>query len=471
MRWFFVHMCRWLLRIFFRSVEVIGQDRIPSQGLLLFALNHHNALIDPLFLICLPGRRVSFLSKEPLFRMPVVGWFVRAFESIPVYRSQDGADPQKNRAMLEAARRMLRRGNAVALFPEGTSHSDPHLRPLRTGAARLALSTQAVSSEPVYVVPAAILYEEKQTFRSRAVLNFGQALAVPAVTLDAHNEPDRDSTRAFTEQIQHGILALLPTAQTREGLVLGEIAERILSVAVLDAREHCPTAVKLLNSTAPSPRAGSRLAHRMARRTELIDAYQHLIQEHPQQVGSLVGRISQLSERLAQLGLAVDVTSATSRPSARGDRMGLLLATLAPWALLGFLAFSPAYYGVRWIAARYSGGETDIVATVKLIAGMLLFPLSWALLVGLCAGLLGARSAYLLGSLLIVAAFAALRFWDILGAWLHQRRVFMPPQALPAQFAELRVQRARIAEEIAQFLVYLDRDRRKAAPAHATSIS
>ncbi|HXS18001.1 MAG TPA: 1-acyl-sn-glycerol-3-phosphate acyltransferase, partial [Polyangiaceae bacterium] len=114
MRWFFVQICRLLLRIFFRSVEVIGQDRIPSQGLLLFALNHHNALIDPLFLICLKDRKVSFLTKEPLFRMPVVGWFVRAFESVPVYRAQDGADPQKNRAMLDAARQLLKQGNAIA---------------------------------------------------------------------------------------------------------------------------------------------------------------------------------------------------------------------------------------------------------------------------------------------------------------------------------------------------------------------
>jgi hypothetical protein len=97
-------------------------------------------------------------------------------------------------------------------------------------------------------------------------------LAVPVVTLDEHGEPDRDITRALTEQIQLGILALLPTAQTHQGLALGEIAERILSVAVLDAAQHCPTAVQLMQLPGPAHNTTSRLARRMARRAELIDA-------------------------------------------------------------------------------------------------------------------------------------------------------------------------------------------------------
>jgi hypothetical protein len=117
------------------------------------------------------------------------------------------------------------------------------------------------------------------------------------------------------------------------------------------------------------------------------------------------------------------------------------------------LAFSPAYYAVRWIAARYSGDETDIVATVKLIAGMLLFPVSWLLLVGACAWMRGGLAAQALGVLLVVAALAALAFWDILGAWTHHQRVFVRPQTLPTGFADLRVARACLAEEMAQFLV------------------
>src|SRR5204862_83182 len=79
-----------------------------SVGPVLFVLNHPNGLIDPGFLLCLAPRRVSFLAKAPLFRMPLVGWLCRTFQAIPVHRRQDaGADPARNRETFEAARRVL----------------------------------------------------------------------------------------------------------------------------------------------------------------------------------------------------------------------------------------------------------------------------------------------------------------------------------------------------------------------------
>ena len=132
-----------LLRIFFRRVEVVGE---PPEGPAVYVLNHPNALVDPLFILCMAPQRVAFLAKAPLFRMPVIGWAVRALGCLPVYRRQDGADTRANRATLEAARETLAGRGANALFPEGTSHSDPELTPLRSGAARIAQATKPFMS-------------------------------------------------------------------------------------------------------------------------------------------------------------------------------------------------------------------------------------------------------------------------------------------------------------------------------------
>ena len=77
-------------RIFFRRIEIAGAERVPDSPV-IFAVNHPNGLIDPLFLLCFAPRPVSFLAKAPLFRTPLTRWFVRAFDSIPVYRKQDAA--------------------------------------------------------------------------------------------------------------------------------------------------------------------------------------------------------------------------------------------------------------------------------------------------------------------------------------------------------------------------------------------
>src|SRR5438094_9519762 len=130
-----------VLRVFFRRIEVSGWAHVPARGPVMFVLNHPNGLIDPAFLLCLAPRRVSFLAKAPLFSMPVIGAIARAFEAIPVHRRQDaGSDLAKNAQTFEAARAVLVRGGTIAIFPEGTSHSDPKLRPLKTGTARIAHS-------------------------------------------------------------------------------------------------------------------------------------------------------------------------------------------------------------------------------------------------------------------------------------------------------------------------------------------
>src|SRR5206468_1586214 len=137
-------------------VEVAGREHVPRKHPVIFVLNHPNALVDPAFLFCLAPRRVSFLAKAPLFRMPVIRYFVRALDSLPVYRRQDeGEDVSKNRETFAAARKLLARGGTIGICPEGVSHDEPRLLPIKTGAARIALA--AVSTGEVSdlkIVPA-----------------------------------------------------------------------------------------------------------------------------------------------------------------------------------------------------------------------------------------------------------------------------------------------------------------------------
>src|SRR5260370_676367 len=135
-----VALVRFTLRLYFRHIEVTGLEHVPRKSPAIFVLNHPNALVDPAFLLCLAPRRVSFLAKAPLFRMLVIGYLVRALDSLPVYRRQDeGEDASKNRETFEAARKLLARGGTIAICPEGVSHDEPGLQPIKTGTARIAL--------------------------------------------------------------------------------------------------------------------------------------------------------------------------------------------------------------------------------------------------------------------------------------------------------------------------------------------
>ena len=144
----------------------------------MFVGNHPNGLIDPALVFVLTHRHVTFLAKEPLFRIPVIGWLLRGLQCLPVYRKQD--DPSqmgKNEGTLDAARGALVAGRAITLFPEGKSHSEPSLAELKTGAARIALSA-AKQGAAVRIVPVGLTYADKHRFRSEVLIEMGAPIEV-----------------------------------------------------------------------------------------------------------------------------------------------------------------------------------------------------------------------------------------------------------------------------------------------------
>lgn len=127
-------------RIFTR-VDLVGAvDRIPRQGPLIIAGNHvsnADGVMLAGWLVPVLGRRIHWLAKREMLEWPVLGHFVRAYSVHPVERS--GSDIEAFRV----AERILRDGNALIVFPEGTRSPDGTLQRARQGLALLALRTGA----------------------------------------------------------------------------------------------------------------------------------------------------------------------------------------------------------------------------------------------------------------------------------------------------------------------------------------
>jgi 1-acyl-sn-glycerol-3-phosphate acyltransferase len=414
-------LCRLILRVFFRKVEVAGTANIPTGGAVIYVLNHPNGLVDPLFALVLSPRPVSFLAKAPLFRMPVVGALVRALDSLPVYRHQDeGADPTRNRETFAAARAILGRGGAIAIFPEGTSHSDPKLRPLKTGAARIALGAAAAGAQPLAVVPAGLYYTRKDRFRSRALLCFGPPIPVAPVALE-NEEPPRDAVRALTGRIEAALAEVTLQADQAEVLALVAAAERIFSA-----------------EPAARAEADAPLARELDLRKRLSIGYKQLQGPTGGRVAALADRIQSYERELAQLGIEPKHLAPDAfRPGpvlGYATRSALLLALAALPALAGAIVHAPAFFGSRFAALRLAHGDDDLVATIKVLGAMLFYPLTWAglaLVAGWRAGVLAAIVALVLAPLgALVALFVGERLEELvvgtraLALFVVRRRAF-----------------------------------------------
>jgi 1-acyl-sn-glycerol-3-phosphate acyltransferase len=206
----------WLLAVvvvpFMRGaarIRIRNGRKLPATGPFILAPNHHSN-IDPLVMavaVWRLGRAPRFLAKASLFKIPVVGAALRAVGQIPVERggASRGAIP------LHAAERLIREGQGVIVYPEGSLTRDPQLWPMRgkTGAARLALELG------LPVIPAAHwgtqglmpIYSSKLTLRPRARIDvtFGD----PVDLSDLGRVADRAAVNAATDRIMAAITGLL----------------------------------------------------------------------------------------------------------------------------------------------------------------------------------------------------------------------------------------------------------------------
>ena len=88
------------LRMFYRLQVVRRTDDLA--GPIMFVGNHPNSMIDPALVFVITDRQVTFLAREPLFRIPILGWTLRRLGALPVYRKQDHPGlMEKNEGTLE----------------------------------------------------------------------------------------------------------------------------------------------------------------------------------------------------------------------------------------------------------------------------------------------------------------------------------------------------------------------------------
>ena len=120
-------ICRVLWR-----VRLVGVENLPREGGFILAPSHRSMMDIPFAAVPTP-RRIRFMGKKSLFGVPVIGPIFRWLGGFPVAR--DGTDRKAVRDSVE----MLRAGEVLCVFPEGTRQHGPKIQPLQPGAAYLAL--------------------------------------------------------------------------------------------------------------------------------------------------------------------------------------------------------------------------------------------------------------------------------------------------------------------------------------------
>lgn len=335
--------------------EIEHPERVPEDAPVLLVANHHSGLIDALLLYAYSPREIRAVGKSTLWKILPLRPFLSAARVIPIYRTQDGGGD--NTRSFRAVTQALQDGGAIALFAEGTSHDNPGLARIKTGAARMALDAAAAGAD-VQLVPVGIIFEDRERFRSDVLVRFGEPMSVRTAYPGA-SSADRDAVRSLTREIEEQLRDVAPSWESEDHRAAARTA----------AVQRLPIGASLKEIEAEAERLAA--------------------------AGTLPEPDRELVGRRGELDLLV--------PPDEVDTVAA--AIMAPIAIVGLLTNIVPYLAVASVA---STRDFNIRATIKAATAIVLYPAWWVAL-GLLAfvitgvGWIGIAVATTIGILGLVA--------------------------------------------------------------------
>ncbi len=192
--------------VFYRKITINNRERTLSNGPLIIAANHPNTLMDPLLISAFLKQRVGFVAKATLFSNGFLKWFFKQLHMIPIRRAVDGDDPTaqaENKKAFQKCYEYLTNKGTILIFPEGNSFHEMKLRPLKTGAARIALEFEALNNfeKGTKILPIALNYSEPALFKKDIILNFGEAINISDYK-ELYISNPKDAVKQLTEDLK-----------------------------------------------------------------------------------------------------------------------------------------------------------------------------------------------------------------------------------------------------------------------------
>jgi hypothetical protein len=281
---------------------------------------------------------VLLTAKATLFEQPALAWLLRTVGVVPLRRAKDEARvdasahsmSERNAQAFARVTSALRDRHAVLIFPEGVSHDDPALAPLKSGAARMALQAYGDRVAGIRLLPLGLIFEEKERPDSRALVRIGDAL-----DLDDWLAKHRSDAQALTEELETRLRAVTLNFASSQRAARAVHLARLL-VALAAAPEPLDEPVSLDTEAAIAQRIDAAVAGLAGAPPDVTAA-----------ADALVSRLDALEQELRRRGIRLaDVRVSTGLSDALP-----FIGREGPLALLGVIAVVLGW-ATHWIPLR-----------------------------------------------------------------------------------------------------------------------
>lgn len=210
-------IARLALPIYCRHIAINKKEYLKQDGPLILAANHPNSFLDAIILCTLFDGTIYSLARGDAFKNK---WFAKIlimFKMFPVYRVSEGVENlEENYITFELCKKLFKQKGIVLIFSEGRCINEWHLRPLKKGTARLAISSWEEGID-VKILPVAINYSSYKKFGKNIKLSFGDIISKEDINYrDSHGNAIRQFNETLRPQLSKYVFEIEKT--DKEGL-------------------------------------------------------------------------------------------------------------------------------------------------------------------------------------------------------------------------------------------------------------
>jgi len=179
---------------------------LKKNGPLLLASNHPNSFLDAIIFDILFEQPIWSLARGDVFKNKLISRVLGSLKMFPVYRVSEGVENlNSNYETFKSCKALFREKGIVLIFSEGKCINEWHLRPLKKGTARLAISSWE-ENIPLEVLPVGINYSSFRRFGKNVIINFGDTITRKDISFTA-SEGIR--YQAFNNKLQQQLNSLV----------------------------------------------------------------------------------------------------------------------------------------------------------------------------------------------------------------------------------------------------------------------
>lgn len=365
---------------FYSKHIILGAENIPTQGPVIFAPNHLNALMDALAIHSATPDNYStvFLARADMFRKKKVADFLTFTKIMPAFRIRDGFEQlEKNNEVFEKCVEVLERGNTMGIMPEGNQELEYRIRPLVKGIFRVAFAAQQKigPEKSVKIIPVGLDYGSLLKSQNHIIINFGEGIDVLDYMAD-YNENPVLAINKLRDDLRLKMGELVFNLDSNDNYQSFEQATKLSNLSVL---QHLKLKKNITNLFLVRQQIGKKLLALESDNPHLTDKLNEYCNEFKQLKSDF--KLHETNFDLKNQSFAKDLLSILS------------FIVLAPIFAIGFiLNFLPFFIPV-WIRKKMKVKFEGFYTSLQYGIGIITFPLFY-LIQSLLIVVIGSFSAW-----------------------------------------------------------------------------